>query len=102
MTRTDALAEIARGIAAGRPLPPGWPQRARAIPGKDMVTPLRRAGWPLVSVEVEMSHTHADGRQLIRTYAVTCVPLPWLAAFGRAAGITGERLCRGKVNDDEH
>lgn len=100
MTRTDELAEIARGIAAGRPLPPGWPHKSRAIPGKDMVTPLRRAGWPLVSVEIEIEHRHADGRAMRRPYTVVCVPLPWLAAFGRAAGITGERLFRGKVDDE--
>lgn len=81
------------------PLPAGYPHCGAAQPMKAIVADLRRAGWPIETIEVPLPQVESSGRnrgqQVNLTFQpVAVVPEPWLRRLAEGLGWEWVRICR--------
>lgn len=105
MPRGQSVVDAAADILATTPVPDGYPATGRAMPHRRWVSLLRRAGWPVETVEIlAPQHEHRGPRAGQRTadapQPVSVVPLAWLRLLAARLGVPIADACRGIVRDD--
>lgn len=101
--RADILAH-ATAIAQALRVPAGYPATGRAWPDARSVSLLRKAGWPVETIQAllpsETAAFHAVHKPHVRQ-PVAVVPAEWLTELARRLGCALADVCRGLIADDE-
>ena len=75
--------------------------RDRGVPIPSIVPALRRAGWPVDTIEIDLpreGRTSRGGPGTVRQ-PVTVVPVSWLRALATARGLSLAAFCRATVGE---
>lgn len=93
-----SVIEVAAAIIVESP-----PQSGLAMPYANWVTILRRAGWPITMVEVDMPqrehHGLRAGQQTgTAPQSVACVPESWLRDLASRLQVPWGVACRGVIS----
>lgn len=97
--------EAALIVVAESPPSPGWSHTGRCVPHHAWITPIRRANWPTISVDVllpQFEHRGVGAGQQTSdaVQPVTCVPRAWLERMAELMGTPWSEACRYEVPDE--